>query len=357
MGSLNTRPSCLEDLLSLAIPMLKEAEAQCPRRGRGAKPKIPDWFLGVMIFVAVAKQKKSKSAMYRWLSDSQTRKLLLQATGQDRFPARSSFFDRYRRAHILFEQAIKIQGEKTIKDGIVDATHLAIDKSNIKAKGRPFHKSDRIAGKRPKGKGIDYDAGWGYSKLHGWTFGYSYEVVVSCGKGRQTFPLLASVHSANTSECKTASNKILQLPRKTKTLSADAGYDSNELAEALMFDDDNKPTGRLYLCPENPRNKRPVEKGSHQSEKQIRSRKLRTQRLKALKSKANQRIYQQRSRKIEPFNSWFKDLFGLDRVWHRGLDNNRTQLLAALFCYQALVRLNYRKRIKNARVKQLLDKL
>jgi hypothetical protein len=341
----------------MAMPILKKAEARRPRLGRGAKPTIPDWLLGLMIFAAIAKQKKSKSAMYRYLSDTQTRKLFLQLTGQKQFPARSTFFDRYRRAHVLFEEAIKVQGELAIKDGIVDLEHLAIDKSNIKSKGRPYHKSDRNAGKRPKGKGIDFEAGWGYSKLHNWTYGYSFEVVVSCGKGKQTFPLLASADSANTSELRTAMKKIKHLPKKMKTLSADAGYDSNELAERIMYDENGKPTGRRFLCPGNPRNKRPIEKGSHQSAKQIHSRKLREQRLKDLKSKTNQRIYQQRSRKIEPFNSWFKELFGLDKVWHRGLANNQTQLLAAIFCYQLLVRWNYRKMKKNARVKSILDKL
>ena len=110
MGSDSRGSSCFEELLSMAIPILKEAEIRRPRLGRGAKPKIPDWFLGLMIFVAVAKQKKSKSAMYRYLSDAQTQMLLLRLTGQRQFPARSTFFDRYRRAHILFEEAIKVQG-------------------------------------------------------------------------------------------------------------------------------------------------------------------------------------------------------------------------------------------------------
>jgi len=39
-----------------------------------------------------------------------------------------------------------------------------------------------------------------------------------------------------------------------------------------------------------------------------------------------------------------------DRVWHRGLDNNRTQLLAALFAYQLLVRYNHRRGHKNGQI-------
>ena len=61
---------------------------------------------------------------------------------------------------------------------------------------------------------------------------------------------------------------------------------------------------------------------------------------------------------MEPFHEWFKSLFELDqRVWHRGLDNNRTQLLAALFAYQVLLRYNHRHGGHNGQVKWILDVL
>jgi hypothetical protein len=51
-------------------------------------------------------------------------------------------------------------------------------------------------------------------------------------------------------------------------------------------------------------------------------------------------------------------LFELDqRVWHRGLDNNHTQLLAALFAYQVLLRYNHRHGRHNGQVKWTLDVL
>ena len=37
-------------------------------------------------------------------------------------------------------------------------------------------------------------------------------------------------------------------------------------------------------------------------------------------------------------------------VWHRGLDNNMTQLLAALFTYQLLLRYNRRKHRYNGQI-------
>jgi hypothetical protein len=57
------------------------------------------------------------------------------------------------------------------------------------------------------------------------------------------------------------------------------------------------------------------------------------------RSRRGKEIYRRRGQTVEPFNEWFKSLFELDeRVWHRGIENNQTQILAALFAYQLLVR-------------------
>jgi len=63
-------------------------------------------------------------------------------------------------------------------------------------------------------------------------------------------------------------------------------------------------------------------------------------------------------RTVEPFNSWFKTLFELeDRVWHRNLDNNRTQHMAALLIYQLLLRINHQRGRNNGQIKWILDSL
>ncbi len=87
--------------------------------------------------------------------------------------------------------------------------------------------------------------------------------------------------------------------------------------------------------------------------------------LKRRKSKSAQyrflhehRSYTRRSLSVEPFNEWFKSLFGLSQtVWHRGLENNRTQLLGAIFCYQLLLCYNRRCGNKNGQVQWILDTL
>ena len=61
---------------------------------------------------------------------------------------------------------------------------------------------------------------------------------------------------------------------------------------------------------------------------------------------------------VEPFNDWFKGLFDLgDHVWHRGLANNQTHVLACIFAYQLLLRYNHDNGHHNGRVKWILDTL
>ena len=67
------------------------------------------------------------------------------------------------------------------------------------------------------------------------------------------------------------------------------------------------------------------------------------------------RLYRRRKR-IEPFHEWFKEDFELtQRVWHRGLPNNQTQLLTAVFTYQLLVRYNCQHGRMNGQVQWILD--
>ncbi len=191
MGTRAKAGTSLEALVKLAMPLLREAERQCPRTGPGAKPIIPDWFVGVLIMVAVLKRKKTKSAQFRFVTDSANRRQIRDLTGEKQFPSRSTFFSRYRRCHRLFTEAIKRQGQQAIAEQIVDASQVAVDKSLVPARGRPWHKHEKEKGKIPRG--VDREAAWGYSEHHGWVYGYSFEVVVSCKRKNTVFPLLASV--------------------------------------------------------------------------------------------------------------------------------------------------------------------
>lgn len=143
MGKRVTTDTCLQTLVKMAVPLLREAERQCPRTGPGAKPDIPDWFIGLLVMIAVLKRKKSKSAQFRFVTDEPNRRLIAGEAGWDGFPSRSTFFRRYRRAYQLFRTAIKLQGEKAVAEGVADPQVVAADKSLVAARGPLWHKRDR----------------------------------------------------------------------------------------------------------------------------------------------------------------------------------------------------------------------
>jgi len=354
MGKRAQTGTVLVELVKLAVPLLQAAERASPRTGPGDKPAIPDWVMAGLIMIGILKKKKSKSAQFRFLQEH--RQPIAAWLGNAQFPSRATYFRRYRRAHRLYRTAIRLQGEQAITEGVTDPTDSAVDKSLIVGLGPSWHKQDRQAGKIPAG--VDGDCTWGYSEHDGWVHGYSYEVVVAATPGHTVFPLLASVDTASTSETRTFADKIADLPAGTRTVSADSGYDMNAYGERVEYDAQGRATGRHFLCPENPRNTTGRQLQPAADAKQARSRQLRQQRGAFLRSRRGRRIYGQRKKTVEPFNQWFKALFELEqRVWHRNLDNNRTQILTAIFAYQLLVRYNHRHGSKNGQVCWILDKL
>src|SRR5205823_10778741 len=135
-------------------------------------------------------------------------------------------FDRYRRAHRLFREAIRLQGRQAVEDGLADPTVVAADKSLLPGLGPPWHKHDRKAGAVPAG--ADADTAWGHSAHHGWVQGYSYEVVVTATAGGVVWPLLASADTASASEAATFGDKIPGLPDGVRYVTADSAYDVDE---------------------------------------------------------------------------------------------------------------------------------
>ena len=342
--------ACLETLVRMAMPLCVEAERQCPRTGPGRRPEIPDWAMAALIMVAVLAKRKTKSSQYRYLQAR--REELLKWLGHKRFPSRSTYFDRYRRTHRIFTVAIRLQGQAAVREKIVDVTTVAVDKSLIAARGAVRNTRSN----RPVPRGCDRDAGWGYSEHDKWVYGYGYEVLVTATKGSIVFPLLASLDPANRHEGSTFGAKIPHLPAGVRNVLADSGYDKNEYGERIEYDEKDRRTGRRFVCP-------PIRRfvrRKHGHSRRSRSRQLayerRQRRIRFYKSREGRRLHKLRSRTVEPFNEWFKSVFELDqRMWHRGLDNNRTQILAAIFAYQLLVRWNNRCGRRNGQIKWLVD--
>ncbi len=259
---------------------------------------------------------------------------------------------------MLYEHAISLQGQKAVAEGVADPKTVAVDKSLVPARGPLWHRSDRSKKRIPKRlRGVDRDSDWGYSTYDGWVQGYSFEVVVSATKNGTVFPLLASADTASTKETQTFAEKIDRLPKETKYVTADSGYDSNHLAERIEWTERGLRTGRRFVCPENRRGSKPNSR-SQTVQPRDESHRRRLARRKFYKSRRGKTIYARRGQTVEPFNDWFKGLFELeDHVWHRGLGNNATQMLAAIFAYQLLVRYNYQKGKRNGQIRWIADGL
>jgi hypothetical protein len=344
--------TCLEALVRMAMPLCKTAERQCPRTGPGRPPEFPDWQMAVLIMVAVLARRKSKSAQYRFLFERRDR--LERCLGMRAFPARSTYFDRYRRVHVLFEQAVLLQGRQAITEGVTHARAVAVDKSLLVARGPAWDQRDRRRGRQRRG--VDREADWGYSEHHGWVYGYSYEVLVSADLPHVVLPLMVSVGTASCSEQRSFGSKIHRLPKQTRYVLADAAYDSNAYGEAIEYDDHHRTTGRRLVCPLISRAGHPSVGHLPHRGRRERLRQQRGTRLAFFQSPAGKRLYQRRRQTVEPFNEWFKSKFDLrDRVWHRGLCNNATQVTASIFAYQLLVRYHHRRGGNNGSIKWILD--
>jgi hypothetical protein len=360
----------LEQLLALAIPQLRDAQRRCPRTGPGRKPDFEDWQIATMILCGVLKKKKSKSAQYRLLT--QHAPMLRRMLDLERLPCRSVFCDRYKHCWPLVREAIAVQGRAALREHVADATVAAADKSLVAARGPVWHQRQRRRGKVPKGlHGLDREADWGYSDYHDWVWGYAFELVVTAPAKRSgiaAFPLLASVETASLNEQRALAQKLPRLPTSTRVLALDKGYDADGLADTFEMRGGGGGSGgrsgscpprrtprRHYLCP--PRNGRVgrcVRRGAREQKRQ-----RRLARVTYLRGRRGRALYARRKMTIEPFNAIFKGMFELDEhVWHRGLDNNRTQILTAIFCYQLLVR--YHRKCcgrRDAQVQYLLDAL
>jgi len=345
----------LEELVALSILLCQEAERDCPRRGPGRKPTIPEWVLAVMIMVAVMLKKKTKSAQYIWWREHPA-DFARWLTGQP-FPGRSTFFDRYRRVHRLYRRAVRLQGLHAVAEGWADPRCVAADKSLIAGQGKRWDASQRRNGRVPRG--VDGDATWGFCLHDGWVQGYAFEVVVTAPARGVVWPLLASVETASRSEQKTILEKIPELPGRTKYLLADAGYDSNAVGEAVEWDGGRR-TRRRLLCPEVPRPNTKRRRQPHNRETRERQyhRRLRDGRRQFRRSRRGRALYARRKTSVEPFHAQLKHLFDLEqRVWHRRLDNNRTMILAAISAYQLLLTYNHRTGRPPANLQCLLDAL
>jgi len=346
----------LRHLINLAAPICRRAAQGLPPRGPGRPVEIPEWAVAVMILIVVAKRLTTKSAQYRYLvghADALTTRL-----GLDRFPARSTYFARYQTAYLVMTEALAAHTAHAADRGHIDVRCAAADKTLIAATGPPWHKAQKARGERPPR--VDDAASWSRSAHDGWVYGYGVEALVTAARRGVVWPMLGSVDPGHVREARTFPAKVPRLPRRARYILVDMGYDSNDLGEAVEFDADGRRTGRRLVGPQQARHNRygGRKRAWRQTHRRRRRREHRVERLRFYRTKFGRSLYRRRGRTVEPFFGHVKEVFELtEHVWHAGLENTRTQVLAALVLYQFLLVYNRIKGPGNAEVKWILDLL
>src|SRR5687768_4836558 len=197
----------LANLVVDAAALCKAAQGHLILRtaGPGRPETFEQWQIAVLIFIAIARGRKSKSSQYRFLKERES--LLLHddefasTLELATFPSRATYMRRYPKVYPLYEKAIELGGRRAIEQRICDARTVSADKSMIAARGRKPSKRVVVV-VRVRGV-VDTEAGWGRSAHDGWVWGYSYEVVVCSPKNGLVLPLLASAATNASSEHRT----------------------------------------------------------------------------------------------------------------------------------------------------------
>lgn len=355
MGRVAKDGTHLANLVRSAAALCKAVHTSEHRRRPGRPATFLQWQIAVLIFIAIACGRKSKSSQHRFLLHHSSRlAAALAFVGLPTLPSRATYLRRYGEVYPLLQQALERGGRKAIHEHVGDARVVSVDKSLIHARGRSCR--TRLLSQHPKR--VDAEAGWGRSAHDGWVFGYGYEVVVCAGKDGLILPLLASVAPGNLSEHRSFGPKIAHLPSVTRYVLADAGYDDNAYGEAIEYDAKGRRTYRHFIGPMIARGNKPAVGQTRRKGKRERERQHRIARARFFAGRRGRSLYRQRQKTAEPFNDWFKERFELqDRVWHFGLANNRTTILTALLLYQSLQR--YAKRLgqSSGSIAWLLDAL
>ena len=83
MGKRAKAGASVEALVEMAIPLLQQAERQCPRIGPGRKPTIPDWLLGEFILRGCSNARRPKRRSHCFLTEPANRHRLVAMLGCD----------------------------------------------------------------------------------------------------------------------------------------------------------------------------------------------------------------------------------------------------------------------------------
>jgi hypothetical protein len=178
---------------------------------------------------------------------------------------------------------------------------VSADKMMNAARGPVWHQKQKKQGIIPEGlRNLDREATWSYSLTDGWIYGHG----TFCLTTHEIPVLGLFVWMPNSAhEAKRLADEIVWYAGLVKTVCMDSKADDQKLYFGLK---ENHGV-QLITCPRRGMNK------SVSRKKMIRE----------MWTRANRKIYRERSVTVEPMQGLVKDIFDLEKCWMRGNENNR----------------------------------
>jgi hypothetical protein len=178
---------------------------------------------------------------------------------------------------------------------------ISADKMMTKAKGPVWHKKQKEKAIVPKGlTGIDRQATWCKSNADGWVYGHG-SFSLTSHKNPVLGCFLWMKNSAN--EAKRLWLETFHVKERVDYVAMDSKADDSDLFREMKR---QRKMNLITSCRQN-MDKTPA----------------RRKMIKFMRKPKHQKIYRERSFKVEPMQGIVKDIFELDRCWMRGDESNR----------------------------------
>jgi hypothetical protein len=178
---------------------------------------------------------------------------------------------------------------------------ISADKMMTKAKGPVWHKKQKEKAIIPKGlTGIDRQATWCKSNADGWVYGHG-SFSLTSHKNPVLGCFLWMKNSAN--EAKRLWLETFHVKERVDYVAMDSKADDSDLFREMKR---QRKMNLITSCRQN-------------MDKTPARRKV----IKFMRKPKHQKIYRERSFKVEPMQGIVKDIFELDRCWMRGDESNR----------------------------------
>lgn len=287
--------------------------------------------------VYVIKQFTSSYQLMNFLEDRHNPEAeeFRQLCGFDRLgvPDRRTMERRFKNIFYFLRIIIQKMGLVLVRLKIVNKQGRVVDSTRTKAYGNVWHKKQKLKGEIPKCGNIDREAEWGKNS-QGWDYGYNAHIFGSIKP--ICVPLDLIVETANVADENVYEKFIDNLNQSNKYILADGRYDSGKLYQLT----------RLRKCR--------LIAGIYKQVGKLATG-IRKRLFNFLQTNKGKKLYQQRSKSIEPTNRHLKCVFPcLKRAIVKGMKNVSLYWHASTLLYQLTIIYNHQMKRSLKHIKSII---